>query len=87
MKIEHFKRGDYVETIMASHGEEYRIRGRVVYATSGIVVVTLKMPTSRKSTGTPPEGLRYSIGLIDGKGRTCRKVFAIAYHQFLVLWL
>jgi len=38
MKID-LKKGDYVETIMVSYGKEYRNRGRVVYATSDIVVV------------------------------------------------
>ena len=83
--ITDLKTGDYVETIIASHGEEYRIRGRVVYAASDIVVVTLKSPMSRKPSGTPPETLRYSIGLME-RGHECAEVFAISYNQFLVLW-
>jgi len=85
MNIE-LRKGDFVETLMVSHGKEFRNRGKVVFATREIVVVTLNTLPFQKPTGTTSETLRYSIGWIEGKGHMCAEVLSISYNQFLVLW-
>ena len=75
MKID-LKKGDYVETIMVSYGKEYRNRGRVVYATSDIVVVrNPKMPIAQKPTSTMSGIIRFFIGFTKERGHECIETF------------